>query len=72
MEIINFFSLSYYCHLFFYSLVQVALIVIIGDFRFLRLVQHTLQEIYLMEILVNSITICILVYFMSMVRMLVN
>ncbi|XP_036146796.1 uncharacterized protein LOC105834979 [Monomorium pharaonis] len=34
--------------------------------NFLRLVQHTLQEIYLMEILVNSITICILVYFMTM------
>ncbi|XP_011880387.1 PREDICTED: odorant receptor 13a-like [Vollenhovia emeryi] len=32
--------------------------------NFLRLVQHTLQEIYLMEILVNSITICLLVYFM--------
>ncbi|XP_077269553.1 uncharacterized protein LOC143901276 [Temnothorax americanus] len=32
--------------------------------NFLRLVQHTLQEIYLMEILVNTIAICLLVYFM--------
>ncbi|XP_067214207.1 odorant receptor 43a-like isoform X3 [Linepithema humile] len=33
---------------------------------FLRLVQKTLQEIYLMEIMVNTITICLMVYFMTM------
>ncbi|XP_011058397.1 PREDICTED: odorant receptor 22c-like [Acromyrmex echinatior] len=32
--------------------------------NFLRLVQHTLQEIYVVEYLVNTITICLLVYFM--------
>ncbi|XP_067214185.1 odorant receptor 4-like isoform X2 [Linepithema humile] len=31
---------------------------------FLRLVQHTLQEIYLIEVMVNTITICLLVYFL--------
>ncbi|KAL0117078.1 hypothetical protein PUN28_010136 [Cardiocondyla obscurior] len=32
--------------------------------NFLRLVQDTLQEVYLMEVLVNTVTICLLVYFM--------
>ncbi|XP_071641310.1 uncharacterized protein [Temnothorax longispinosus] len=32
--------------------------------NFLQLVQHTLQEICLLEILVNTIVICLLVYFM--------
>ncbi|XP_072746989.1 odorant receptor 4-like [Anoplolepis gracilipes] len=32
--------------------------------NFLQLVQHTLQEIFLMEIMVNTIDICLLLYFM--------
>ncbi|XP_020279260.1 odorant receptor 4-like [Pseudomyrmex gracilis] len=33
---------------------------------FLKMVQHTLGEIYLMEVMVNTISICLLVYFLML------
>ncbi|XP_032669712.1 odorant receptor 4-like [Odontomachus brunneus] len=35
---------------------------------FLRSIQYCLQEIYLLEIMVNTLTICLLLYFMLLIR----